>query len=123
MFAFARRLLDQLYHSLTDEVKVAGRFLVEACVRSSTFRTSEVGPQVFVAKLPVPRNVLWYHGQADALVVKAATWKPSQAPPPRMYVSNPVRWAAVCGRSSRNSTTWYALTPPLASRSQLLLEV
>ena len=106
MFGFCRRSLDQLYHSLTDEVNVAGRFVVDGCVRSSTFRTAVVGPQVLVLKLPLPRNGLWYHGQVAALVVKAETWKPIQAPPPRMYVSNPVRWAEVCGKSSRNSTTW-----------------
>ncbi len=29
MSGFCRRSLDQLYHSLTDEVNVAGRFVVD----------------------------------------------------------------------------------------------
>jgi hypothetical protein len=92
-------------------------------VRSSVRRTAVVGPQVLDLKFPLPRNCWWYQGQFCASVVNAETWKPSQPPPPRMYRSKPARWLAVCGRSSRNRTTWYAFTPPLASRFQSVLAV
>ena len=84
MFGFWRRSLCQLYHSLTDEVNVSGRFLVAGLVWSSTRRTAVVGPQVLDTKSPLPRNWLWYQLQLCASVVKAETWKPIQAPPPRM---------------------------------------
>ncbi len=58
MFWLVRRSFDQLYHSLTDEVNVAGSPVVEGWVRSSVLSTDVVGPQVFDRKLPLPRNWL-----------------------------------------------------------------
>jgi hypothetical protein len=106
MSELARRSLDQPYHSLTEEVNVAGRPAVEGCVLSSVRSTAVVGPQVLVRKFPLPRKVLWYQGQEPASVVNAEEWKPIQPPPARMYRSNPDRWAAVFGASSRKRTTW-----------------
>jgi hypothetical protein len=58
MLGFCRRSLLHEYHSLTDDWIVAGRPAVDGWVRSSIFSVSAVGPQVLVAKLPEPRNVL-----------------------------------------------------------------
>lgn len=58
MSGLLRRSLLQLYHSLTDEVNVAGRCVVEGWVRSSTRSTALVGPQVLERKFPLPRNWL-----------------------------------------------------------------
>ena len=74
---------------------------------SSIRRVTGVGPQVLETKAPVPRKVLWYHDHVWGSVLKAETWKPIQAPPLSMYCWNALCWLAVCGRSSRNMTTWY----------------
>ncbi len=56
MSGLPRRLFSHAYHSLTDEVKVAGSETVAGCVRSSVRSTAVVGPQVFDLKFPLPRN-------------------------------------------------------------------
>ena len=57
MFGFCRRSLLQLYHSLTEEVNVAGsRAWTGGPVLDRS--VTRVGPQVLVWNAPVPRNVL-----------------------------------------------------------------
>jgi len=56
MSGLVRRLRLQLYHSLSDEVNIPGRWPVDGWVRWSVCRVAVVGPQVLVAKFPLPRN-------------------------------------------------------------------
>src|SRR5689334_2347797 len=98
MFGFWRRSLCQLYHSLTEDVMVAGSPAIAGWLRSSIFSVSEVGPQLLLWKVPVPRKVSWYQDQSLGVwSLYAETWKPIQPPPLFMYVWNALRWAAVCG--------------------------
>src|SRR4051812_32428895 len=94
---FFRRSFCQLYHSLTDEVMVAGRPAVAGCPGSSTRSVSCVGPQVLDRNVPVPRKVLWYQGQSLVSVLNADTWKPTNPPPFCTYDWKAERCAAVCG--------------------------
>jgi len=66
MSGFCRRSFCQLYHSLTEDVKVAGRSAVAGWPASSTRRVSAVGPQVLLLNVPVPRKVLWYQGHRSS---------------------------------------------------------
>lgn len=58
MSGLVRKSVFHPYHSLTAEVKVAGRRAVAAWVLFSTLKMAEVGPQVLVLKDPQPRNWL-----------------------------------------------------------------
>ena len=93
MFGFCRRSLLQEYHSLTDEVKVAGSRSGGRVGRGSrSCSVTAVGPQVLVPNAPGAEERVVVPAPAVGSVLNALTWKPIHAPPFCMYCWNAARW-------------------------------